>query len=65
MQKLGFTARYLLWALRPLSEADKHVRGQLSFEFFEMLQHQKDRAWHDIVTLDESWFYFKTDHERI
>jgi hypothetical protein len=30
-----------------------------------MLQHQKDRAWHDIVTLDDSWFYFTTDHERI
>jgi hypothetical protein len=22
-------------------------------------------AWHDIVTLDESWFDFTTDHERI
>jgi hypothetical protein len=30
-----------------------------------MLQHQKDRAWHGIVTLNESWFYFTTDHERI
>jgi histone-lysine N-methyltransferase SETMAR len=28
-----------------------------------MLQHQKDRAWHDIVTFDE--FYFTTDHEPI
>jgi hypothetical protein len=30
-----------------------------------MLQHQKNMAWYDIVTLDESWFYFTTDHERI
>jgi hypothetical protein len=30
-----------------------------------MLQHQKDRVWHDIVSFDESWFYFTTDHERI
>jgi hypothetical protein len=30
-----------------------------------MLQHQKNIAWHDIVTFDESWFYFTTDHERI
>jgi histone-lysine N-methyltransferase SETMAR len=30
-----------------------------------MLQHQKDRAWHDIVTLNESWFYFTTNHKRI
>jgi hypothetical protein len=24
---------------------------------------QRDRAWHDIVTLDESWFYPSTDYE--
>jgi hypothetical protein len=30
-----------------------------------MLRHQKDRAWHDIVTFNESWLYFTTDHERI
>jgi hypothetical protein len=30
-----------------------------------MLQHQKYRAWHNTVTLDESWFYFTTDRERI
>jgi hypothetical protein len=34
-------------------------------ELFEMLQHQKDRAWDDTVTLNESWFYFTTDHEWI
>jgi hypothetical protein len=30
-----------------------------------MLQHQKDRERYDIVTLDESRFYFTTAHERI
>jgi hypothetical protein len=30
-----------------------------------MLHHQKDRAWHDIVTSNESWLYFATDHEWI
>jgi hypothetical protein len=30
-----------------------------------MLQHQKDREWHDIVTLNEFWFYFTTDQERM
>jgi hypothetical protein len=24
---------------------------------------RRDRAWHDIVTLDESWFYLSTDYE--
>jgi hypothetical protein len=27
-----------------------------------MLEVQRDRAWHDIVTLDESWFYLRTDY---
>jgi hypothetical protein len=30
-----------------------------------MVQHHKDRAWHDVVTLGESWFDFTTDHELI
>jgi hypothetical protein len=30
-----------------------------------MLQHQKDRAWHDTIILDESRFCFTTDQERI
>jgi hypothetical protein len=28
-----------------------------------MLEVQRDRAWHDILTLDESWFYLSTDYE--
>jgi hypothetical protein len=28
-----------------------------------MLEVQRDRAWHDIVTLDESWFYLSMDYE--
>jgi hypothetical protein len=63
--KLGSTVTYLRWVSYLLSDADKHIRAQLSFKLFEMLQHQKDRLWHDIVTLDESEFYFTTDHERI
>jgi histone-lysine N-methyltransferase SETMAR len=30
-----------------------------------MLERQERRSWHDIVTLDESWFYLHTDHELI
>jgi hypothetical protein len=28
-----------------------------------MLEVQPDRAWHDIVTLDEFWFYLSMDYE--
>jgi hypothetical protein len=30
-----------------------------------MLERRERRSWHDIVTLDESWFYLHTDHELI
>jgi hypothetical protein len=63
--KLWFTVRYLSWIPHFLSEVDRPARPKLSFELFEMLQHQKYRAWYNIVTLDESWFYFTIDHERI
>jgi hypothetical protein len=42
--KPGFTVRYICWVPHLLSEADKYIRAQLSFELFEMLQHQKDRV---------------------
>jgi hypothetical protein len=63
--KLMLRVQYLRWVPHLLSEAHKHTRAQLSFELFEILQHQKDRAWFDIATLDESWYDFMTDHERI
>jgi hypothetical protein len=28
-----------------------------------MLEVQHDRALHDLVTLDDLWFYLNTDHE--
>jgi hypothetical protein len=37
----------------------------LSQELLQMLERQKQRYWHDIVTLDESWFDLNTDHELI
>jgi hypothetical protein len=45
----------------------------LSQELLPMLEWQKQQSWHDIVTLDESWFYLNlnlnlnlnTDHELI
>jgi hypothetical protein len=28
-----------------------------------MLEVQRDRAWHDVVTLDEFWFCLSADYE--
>jgi hypothetical protein len=38
---------------------------ELSFSLLRILEVQEQRAWHDIVTLDESWFYSRTEHESI
>jgi hypothetical protein len=48
-----------------LSHSQKLDRVTLSQELLPMLEQQKQRSWHDIVTLDDSWFYLNTDHELI
>jgi histone-lysine N-methyltransferase SETMAR len=45
------------------SHTQKLDRVTLSQELLPMLERQKQRSWHDIVTLDESWLYLNTDHE--
>jgi predicted cupin superfamily sugar epimerase len=50
-----------------LSHSQKLDRLTLSQELLPMLEQQKQRSWHNIVILDESWFYLNlnTDHELI
>jgi hypothetical protein len=62
-QSLGFVARHLRWVLHALSDVQKGERVYLSQRLLRMLEIQRDRAWYDIVTLDESWFYLSTDYE--
>ena len=64
-ESLCFTVRYLRWILHRLSDQQKAIRVNLSRELLRVLEVQQSRSWHDIVTLDESWFYFSTDHERM
>jgi hypothetical protein len=64
-EKLGLTARHLRWVPHRLSEAQKARRVQCSQSLLTRLRDQQTRAWHDIVTLDESWFYYITGHELI
>jgi histone-lysine N-methyltransferase SETMAR len=61
----GFTERHLRWILHALSHAQQAQRVGLSRQLLPMLEVQHDRAWRDIVTLDESWFDLMTDHEFI
>jgi hypothetical protein len=62
-QSPGFAARHLRWVPHALSDAQKGERVNLSRRLLRMLEVHRDRAWHHIVTLDESWFYLNTDHE--
>jgi predicted cupin superfamily sugar epimerase len=48
-----------------LSEAQNAIWVQCSQSLLTILREKQARAWHDIVTLDESWFYYITDHEPI
>jgi hypothetical protein len=64
-QSLGFVARHLQWVPHALSDAQKGERVNLSRRRLRMLAVQRDRAWHDIITLNESWFYLSTDYEFI
>jgi hypothetical protein len=56
-QSLGFVARHLRWVPHALLDVQKGERVNLSRRLLRILEVQRDRAWHGIVTLDESWFY--------
>jgi hypothetical protein len=62
-QSPGFVARHLRWVPHALSDAQKGERINLSRRLLRMLEVQRDRAWHGIVTLDESWFYLSAHYE--
>jgi hypothetical protein len=59
-QSLGFVARHFRWVPPDLSDMQKGERVNLSRRLLRILEVQRDRAWHDIVTLDESWFDLST-----
>jgi hypothetical protein len=44
---------------------EKAHRVDLSRQLLRMLEIRHGRAWYDIVTLGERWFYLTTDHELI
>jgi hypothetical protein len=62
-QSLGFVARHLRWVPHALSAAQRGEKVNRSRRLLRMLEVRRGRAWHDIVTLDESWFYQSTDYE--
>jgi hypothetical protein len=41
------------------------MRVVLLAELLRLLEQLERRGWHDMITLDELWFYFCTEHELI
>jgi hypothetical protein len=62
-RSLGFVAHHLRWVPHALSDAHKDKRVNLSRRLFRILEVQQDRAWHDIIIVDEPWFYLSRDSE--
>jgi hypothetical protein len=55
-EKLGFAGRHLRWVSDILSYDQNAIWVQCSQSLLTILREQQTRAWHDTVTLDESWF---------
>jgi hypothetical protein len=59
------TVHSVHWILHRLPDDQKPIRANLFRELVLLLQAEQASDWNDIVTLDESWFSFLMDHERI
>jgi hypothetical protein len=64
-QSLDSKARHHRWVLHGLSGAQSADRVSLSQRLLETLEVHRHRAWHGIVTLNESRFCLSTGHESI
>jgi hypothetical protein len=64
-RSLGFLVRHLRWIPHVSTEEQKRIRVSNSEQLLAILQEQQASSWRELVTLDESWFYLHTDHERI
>jgi hypothetical protein len=62
-QSLGFVVRHIRWVSHALSDAQRGERVNLSRRLLRKLEVQRDQAWHDIITVDGSWFDQSTDYE--
>jgi hypothetical protein len=55
---------YIGLAIR-LTNAQRQIRIDRSNELLRLLESAQANDWQSFVTLDESWFYLWTSHEKI
>jgi hypothetical protein len=60
---LHFRIRHLRWVPHFLNPEQKRARVNMAGEPLRVLSGQGARQWHDLVTLDESWFYLRSEHD--
>jgi hypothetical protein len=53
------------WAPDRLSEAQKETRVATSKRLLDLLGSVQQQGWKYLVTRDEPWFYFSSQHEQI
>jgi hypothetical protein len=64
-KSLGLVLKHLRWVPHTLTDTQKGQRVTLSNRLLLKLLSIKHNGWHFVITLDESWFYFSTDHGQI
>jgi hypothetical protein len=62
-RSLGFVLKRLRWVPHTLTDTQKAQRITLSNQLLLEIRSIKHQGWHFMITIDESWFYFSTDHE--
>jgi hypothetical protein len=62
---LGFVVKHLRGVPHTVTNTEKAQRVTLSNQLLLERRSIKHQGWHFMITLDESRFYFSTDHEQI
>jgi hypothetical protein len=60
---LHFRIQHLRWILHSLNPEQKRTRVKMAGELLRVLSVQGARQWHDLATLDESWFSWRSEHD--
>jgi hypothetical protein len=60
---LHFRIQHLRWIPDLLSPEEKRIRVNMAGELLPVLSVQGAHQWHDLVMLDESWFYMRSEHD--
>jgi hypothetical protein len=60
---LHFRIQHLRSIPRFLNPEQKRIRVNMASELLRILSVQGLRQWHELVTLDESWFHLRSEHD--